>query len=113
VTLFVESLEKELKSTVKEPLAGGEVYENFFVLNNRSLHSRPGTLLDVATNADAQVPLGTSLIGTLMSYNNGEHLLVHTQKKLYYRNPTSYTSLLGPSSNNPFNSASNPPFLQL
>lgn len=96
---------------VNGPLAGGEVYENFFVLNNRSLHSRPGTLLDVATNADAQVPLGTSLIGTLMSYNNGEHLLVHTQKKLYYRNPTSYTSLLGPSSNNPFNSASTSTYL--
>ena len=75
------------------------------MLGNKTIKSRPGTQLDVATLADAQVPLGTQRINALISYNNSEKLFVHTGTKLYYRNPTSYTSLLGPTSNNPFNTA--------
>lgn len=88
---------------VNGPLNSAEVLRNFYILNNKSLKSRPGTLIDEP--AEPQLPTGTQRIGTLISYNVGEQLFVHAVNKIYYRNPTTYASLIGPSSNNPFSLA--------
>ena len=77
--------------------------ENFYILNNKSIKTRPGTVLD--SLIDPQIPLGTQRIQTLMGYDKDEKLFAHSAKKIFYRNPVSYASLLGPSGNNPFNLA--------
>lgn len=88
---------------VNAPTTQAEVMENFFILENRSLKTRPGTVLD--SLVDAQIPVGAQRIHTLISYNNSEKLFAQTVNKLYYRNPVTWSSLLGPTGNNPFKSA--------
>lgn len=77
-----------------------QALENFFILNNRTIYTRPGTVLDVATNANAQIPLGTERIGGLYSHEGS--LFVQATNRIYYRNPTAYTHLVGPTSNKAF-----------
>jgi hypothetical protein len=77
-----------------------QVLENFYILNNKTITTRPGTILEVATNADAQIPLGTERIGGLFSHE--DYLFVQATNRIYYRNPTAYTQLLGPESGVPF-----------
>ena len=91
---------------VGAPINSAEVLTNFYILGNKSIKTRPGTLLDVATNADAQIPSGSNAVGTLISYNNSEKLFVHAATKLYYRNPTAYATLNGPTGNSAFPNAS-------
>lgn len=82
-------------------LNAAAVLENFYILGNKSLKTRPGTVIDSLT--DYQIPVGNQRINALISYDNGTKMFVHTGNKLYYRNPTTYTSLLGPTGNNPLN----------
>lgn len=75
--------------------------QNFVLMDNKSLRTRPGTILD---NFDEpNIPLGFVRLNGLRSYEN-KNLLVFSGKKIYYRDPSSYVSLLGPTSNNPFES---------
>lgn len=88
---------------VNGPVNGGQVYKNFYILNNKSLKTRPGTVID--NTAEAQLPIGSQRVQTLISYDNGDKLFAHTGNKLYYRNPNLYASLLGPTGNSAFNTA--------
>lgn len=90
------------------PNAAYELF-NFSIQQNGGLISRFGTALDSET--DSQIPLGSSRVCTLVSYSNGDKLFAHASKKIYYRDPTNWASLLGPSGNNPFDSADANTFL--
>jgi len=75
---------------------------NMQLLDNKSVRTRPGTRIE--NTSEPQIPTGFVRIASLKSYFD-ENLLVFSQKKIYYRNPSSYVSLLGPTSGNPFENA--------
>lgn len=77
-----------------------ESMDNLNILTNRSLLQRPGSVIDDLD--DEQIPAGVQRIGTLINYDNNEELLVQSAKRLYFRDPSSYSTLLGPTSNDPF-----------
>jgi hypothetical protein len=78
--------------------------DNLVILYNKSVQTRPGSELDDDVNP--QIPAGAQRIGTLINYNNNDKMFVHSAKKLYYRNPSAYTTLQGPTSNDLFSSGS-------
>lgn len=78
------------------------VLNNLVILEDKSLLLRPGSVLDVATDANAQIPSGTTPIRALINYKNSTHLVVQAAKRIYYRNPTAYTHIAGPSGNDCF-----------
>jgi hypothetical protein len=88
---------------VNGPITGAEILTNFFTLKNRSIRSRPGTLVD--SEVDPQIPGGNQRVQTLISYNEGDKLFAHSSKKLFHRNPINYSSLLGPAGGDPFSLA--------
>ena len=70
---------------------------NLFALNNKNLRSRWGCQVD--SLVDAQIPVGTQRINTLINYNTNDTLFVHSAKRIYYRNPTNWatvSSTVGP-----------------
>ena len=78
-----------------------EVIDNFVIQSNRSLITRPGSEVD-DTVANGYIPTGNQRIGTLINYDNSDKLFVQSAKKLYYRNPSTYSTLQGPSGNDLF-----------
>lgn len=74
--------------------------DNFIVLSNKTIQTRPGSVIDDSTNSP--VPAGNQRIGTLINYDNSDKLFVHSSKKLYYRNPAAYSTLQGPTGNDLF-----------
>ena len=77
------------------------VIDNFVILSNRSLYTRPGSLVD-DTVSNGTIPAGNQRIGTLINYDNSDKLFVQSAKKLYYRNPSAYSTLQGPTGNDLF-----------
>lgn len=75
---------------------------NVVLLDNKSMRTRFGTRLEDTT--EPQIPIGFVRISGLHSYFD-EDLLVFSAKKIYYRDPVTYASLLGPTSNNPMESS--------
>ena len=71
---------------------------NVYALNNKTMRTRFGTLLD--SLVDAQIPSLTPLVGqrinSLINYNNDSILFVQSAQNIYYRNPVNYATLLGP-----------------
>ncbi len=92
-------------------LKRGQEFDNLFILTNRRLRSRWGSLLDEDDPAAAQIPAGNQRIGALINYNNSSTLFVQSAKKIYYRNPSAYTTLIGPTSNDVFNAGSTSSFV--
>jgi hypothetical protein len=84
---------------VNAPTNRAEEMDNLIIIptNPReglsSLRSRPGSELDDTTNA--QIPIGSERIGTLINYDNSTKMLVQSGKKFFYRNPSAYTTLVG------------------
>jgi len=74
-----------------------ETIDNLLIKSDGSLDSRPGSEIDDATNP--QIPAGVQRIGTLINYNNSDKMFVQSAKKFYYRNPSAYSTLQGPSGN--------------
>lgn len=80
--------------------------DNFVVLPNKSILTRFGSVVDVTTTADDQIPAGNQRIGTLINYDTNTKLFIQSAKKLYYRNPTAYATLQGSSGNDVFSAGS-------
>lgn len=87
---------------INAPAKFCETSDNIDCIENRSLLMRPGSIIDNDAVADDQIPAGTQKIRTLINYKNSDTLLVHSAKKLYYRNPSSYATLSGPTGNDAF-----------
>lgn len=75
----------------------GQVVDNLVALPDKSLILRPGSELDDVD--DPQIPAGNQRIGAIINYNNSEKLFVQSAKQLYYRDPSTYATLQGPTSN--------------
>lgn len=75
--------------------------DNLLTKSDRSLDDRPGSVVDDLANP--QIPSGVQRIGTLINYNNSDKLFVHSAKKLYFRNPSAYATLQGPTGNDVLN----------
>lgn len=77
-----------------------QVMDNFFVLNNRSIKSRAGSIIDNETYD--RIPTGNERIGAIINYNDSDTLLVQANRKIYYRTSAAgnpYAELTGPSGN--------------
>lgn len=74
---------------------------NLLVLNNKSAMMAPGSELDDTTNP--AIPAGNQRIGELINFNNNNALLVQSAKRIYYRDPSAYSTLNGPTTNPAFN----------
>lgn len=71
--------------------------DNFLIKSDDSLTSRAGSEIDNLANPI--IPAGNQRIGTLINYNNNDIMFVHSAKKLYYRDPSAYTTLQGTTGN--------------
>lgn len=69
----------------------GQFVTNVFALNNKTLRSRWGCQVD--SLVDAQIPVGTQRINTLINYNTNDTLFVHSGKRIYYRNPVNWATV--------------------
>lgn len=78
---------------VNAPANRGQYVTNFFTNRNKTLQIRFGCILDYVSSTESQIPVGTQRINTLINYRNSENLLVHSGKRIYYRNPSSYATL--------------------
>lgn len=74
--------------------------DNFDIEPDGSLKSRNGS--DIEDETNPQIPSGTERIGLLINYDNSSNLLVQSLKKVYYRNPSAYATLTGPTGNDVF-----------
>lgn len=77
-----------------------EEMDNLFILQNKSCITRNGSIVD--DTADDVIPSGNDRIGTLINYNNSDKLLVQSSTHIYYRNPSNYATLTGPTGNQAF-----------
>ena len=80
----------------------GQLFDNLVTLNNKSLLMRPGSVIDVEAAADDQIPAGVQRISALINHDYDDALLVVSAKRVYYRNPTAYATLTGPTGNQVF-----------
>lgn len=74
--------------------------DNFLITADGKLKSRPGSVVDVVSALNGLIPDGNVRIGTLINYANSDKLFVHSTNKFFYRNPTAYATLTGPTGNN-------------
>lgn len=81
-----------------------EILDNFSLLSNDTAQTRFGSVVDELSPGNSRIPAGNQRIGSLINYDNNSQLLVHSAKKFYYRNPTAYTTIQGPSGNDVFTS---------
>jgi hypothetical protein len=78
------------------------ILDNFSVQFNQSLLTRPGSIVDDVSPGNGKIPAGNQRIGTLINYDNSSNLLVQSARDVYYRNPSAYTTILGPTGNHVF-----------
>lgn len=74
--------------------------DNFIIEPDKSIKSRYGSVVEDTTNP--QIPSGIKRIGELINYDNSTKLFVQSEKKFYYRNPSAYSTLTGPTANDVF-----------
>jgi hypothetical protein len=79
-----------------------EILDNFIVMSNETPQTRPGSIVDDVTVGNGRIPAGNQRIGALINYDNNANLLVQSAKKFYYRNPSAYTTIQGPTGNDVF-----------
>lgn len=81
-----------------------EILDNFIILEDRTINTRPGCLTwGVLEEGDTQIPAGEQRIGELINYQNNDTLLTQSANKIYYRDSNfDYQTLVGPSGNNVF-----------
>ena len=75
------------------------VLDNFVINDDKKPSSRDGSVVDDVVNAE--IPTG-SRIGSLVNYSNSEKLFYQSELGLYYRNPSAFTELIGPTGNKVF-----------
>jgi len=75
------------------------VLDNFLIGGDKRPYSRFGSEVE---NIDyPEIPTGVR-VGALINYANNEKLLYQSLREIYYRNPDSFTELIGPTGNNVF-----------
>lgn len=74
--------------------------DNFTITSDAKPLSRPGSTIDDETND--QIPDGVERVGALINYANNDTLLVQSGTNIYFRDPSAYTTIQGPSSNDVF-----------
>lgn len=84
---------------INAPLNMAEEMENFLIRPNKSIESRLGSHIDEDTT-DPNIPAGNQKINTLINYDRNDTLLVHSEKRIYFRDPVAYTTLVGPVDSN-------------
>ncbi len=77
----------------------GAEMDNFELTPDAKLMTRPGSVPDVVDALNGVIPDGNVRIGTLINYGNSANLLVHSSDKVFYRDPTAYVTLQGPTGN--------------
>lgn len=99
----VQSFTQGLTDDPFEPDQKYSIELNNLILEpDESLKSRDGSSVEDTVNP--QIPAGTERIGALINYDNNANLLVQSIKKVYYRNTSAYTTIVGPTSNDVFSS---------
>lgn len=83
--------------TFSQNLRKAVTLNNFVIQSNGSIFTRPGSVVDDLVNG--QIPAGNQRIGTLINYDSNDKLFVQSAKKFYYRDPSAYTTLQGPTGN--------------
>lgn len=94
---------------VNGPPNQGQEFDNLIILNNQSMLMRSGSEVDDVD--DDTIPAGVAKITELINFNNSAHLLVVSAKKIYYRNPSTYATLAGPTGNDALNNGTVNSFL--
>jgi len=70
--------------------------DNLLITPDMQLMSRGGSVIE--DESQPQIPTA-SRISTLINYNNNTNLLVQSARNVYFRNPSAYTTIQGPSGN--------------
>lgn len=83
--------------------------DNLLIKSDRTLDDRPGSVIDDLD--EPLIPAGNQKINTLINYANSDKMFVHSAKKFYYRNPSAYTTLQGPTGNDVLSAGSTASFL--
>lgn len=78
--------------------------ENFNLEPDGSLRSRIGSVVEDLTHP--QLPSGVQRVGTMINYDNSTKLFFQSAKKVYYRNPSAFATLTGPTGNDVFSTGS-------
>lgn len=73
--------------------------DNFTITSDKKALSRPGSIVDDTSAGNDQIPAGVTRVATLINYANSTKLFVHALKEFYYRNPSAYATIAGPSGN--------------
>jgi len=72
--------------------------DNFIITADAKLETRPGSQVDDLVNG--QIPAGVKRVGGFVNYaRENETLLVQAINQIYYRNPSAYAILTGPTGN--------------
>lgn len=87
-------------------LASAEILDNFHVLYNETPITRPGSIVDDVAPGNGKIPAGNQRIGAFINYDNFANLLVQSSRNIYYRNPSAYATLTGPTGNLVFSTGS-------
>jgi hypothetical protein len=74
--------------------------DNLLIGGDEKPLSRAGSIIE--DSANPQLPSGIQRVGTLINYANSDKLFYQSGKKIYYRNPSAFTTLQGPSGNDVF-----------
>lgn len=74
--------------------------DNYIIEPDSSIRTRPGSVIEDITNP--QIPAGIKRIGALINYDNSTKLFSQSERKFYYRNPSAFATLTGPTGNDVF-----------
>jgi hypothetical protein len=74
--------------------------DNFLIQSDKTPTSRDGSIIEDDTNP--QLPTGNNRIGALINYANSDKLFYQSVRDIFYRNPSAFTALVGPTSNKVF-----------
>lgn len=88
---------------LQDPRRAKEI-DNFLIKSDKSLEPRPGSVIEDLANP--QLPSGIQRVGALINYNNSTKLFYNSAKRIYYRNPSAFTNLQGPTANDAFSAGS-------
>jgi hypothetical protein len=74
--------------------------DNFIIKGDMKPMSRAGS--EVEDLANPQIPAGVQRLGALINYGNSDTLFYQSADKIYYRNPSAFATLVGPTGNDVF-----------
>lgn len=74
--------------------------DNFDIQPDGTIITRDGSVVEDTTNP--QVPNGVSRINGILNYDNSSSLLYIAEDNLYFRNPSAFSEIVGPTSNELF-----------